>query len=413
MKVKNFSFCLILVVYFSALIPFVSDAQEQPDIYLTLKNANIIDVEKGRVRNDMIVVIKNDRIISVSKRAKIKGEVLDLQHHYLMPGLVDSHAHVTNISGSPIERSYQYLEYLLRHGITSIRDAAGNGEILQKVQADVNHDIKPGADVYYAAFMAGDWYYNRDQNIRKEPYHPWEQLIKPGTNLDSAMKAAKSCGATGVKLYHSFDANFLKEVVSAAKRNDLLIWGHAMMYPARPLEVVRSGVQVISHASMLSALIRDPKLDSRRVPQSYKDSVGATINVAQLAKEMERRNVILDATLIVSEVKERWVFELVKRLHQKGVKISAGTDKITVLTNPYPHLIDELGYFVNECGFTAAEALKAGTLISAETIGQEKNIGSIKAGKKADLLVTDQNPLEDINRLKKLSMIIKHGKVVK
>ena len=413
MKMKNISVCLIVFVFLPALIPIVSHAQQRPDVYLTLTNANVIDVEKGKVRNDMTVVIKNDRITTVSKRAKIKGEVLDLQHHYLMPGLVDSHAHVTNISGSPIERSYQYLDYLLRHGVTSIRDAAGNGEILQKVQADVNHDIKVGADVYYAAFMAGDWYYNRDQHIRKEPYHPWEQLVMPGTNLDSAMKAAIACGATGVKLYHSFDGNFLKEVVSAAKRNGLLVWGHAMMYPARPLEVVRSGVQVISHASMLSALINDPKLDSRRVPQSYKDSVGATIDVTELAKEMKRRNVILDATLSVSEVKEHWIFNLVRKLHQKGVKISAGTDKITVLTNPYPHLIDELAYFVNECGFTPAEALKAGTLISAETIGQEKNIGSIKAGKKADLLVTDQNPLEEINRLKKLSVIIKHGKVVK
>ncbi|WP_316798474.1 amidohydrolase family protein [Pedobacter frigidisoli] len=412
MKIVNIVVYLILTVILSIYNPSVNMAQEKQDVYLTLKHANIIDIEKGRVISDMTVLIKNDRIASVYKGNRTKGEVIDIQYKYLVPGLVDSHAHVTNISGSPIERSYKVLDYLLKHGITTIRDAAGNGAIMQKVQADVNHDIKTGADIYYAAFMAGDWYYNRDQHIRKEPYHPWEQLIVPGTNLDSAMKAAKECGATGVKLYHSFDGTFLKEVAAAAKRNGLLVWGHAMMYPGRPLEVVRAGVQVISHASMLSALINDPKMNYRKVPQAYKDSVGSRIDVSELAGEMKRRNVILDATLTVSEVKEQWIFELVKKLHQMGVKISAGTDKITVLTNPDPFLIEELNYFVNDCDFTPAEALKAATLISAETIGQDKNIGSIKVGKKADLLVTEQNPLEDINGLKKLSMIIKHGKVI-
>jgi imidazolonepropionase-like amidohydrolase len=75
-------------------------------------------------------------------------------------------------------------------------------------------------------------------------------------------------------------------------------------------------------------------------------------------------------------------------------------------------LINELGYFVDECGFTPAEALAAGTIISAETIGQEKNIGSIKVGKQADLLVLSENPLLDINGLKEQLMIIKHGKFV-
>ncbi|KQM76236.1 hypothetical protein ASE74_19475 [Pedobacter sp. Leaf216] len=392
-----------------------ASAQSNPiAVYLTLKNVNVVDVEKGRVDTGMTVIIKNDRIESIfpAKRNHLKGKVIDLGHKFLVPGLIDSHAHLTNVSGSPVERAYAYSNYLLKHGITTIRDPAANGAVLKEVQLQVNSDLRVGADVYYAAFMAGDWYYNRGIGLRKEPYHPWEQLVMPGTNLDSAMKVAKSFGATGVKLYHSFDAVFLKKVVFAAKRNKLLVWGHAMLYPAKPLEVVRSGVEVISHASMLAYLIDDPKLGYRKVPQAYKDSVGAAIDVHELAKAMKKGNVILDATLSVSEVKEQWIFDLVKKLHLLGVKISAGTDKITVLENPYPHLIDELNYFVNDCDFTPAEALAAATMISAETIGQQKNIGSIKKGKKADLLVLTENPLKNINALKKQEMIIKHGKII-
>ncbi|QIL41080.1 amidohydrolase family protein [Pedobacter sp. HDW13] len=395
-------------------LPAVFAQQKQEAVYLTLKNVNIVDVEKGKLDTGMTILIKNDRITAIfpAKKNKTRGKVIDLQHRFIIPGLVDSHVHVSSIGGSPIERSYQYLDYLLRHGITAIRDPAANGVILQKVQQDVNLGIKPGPAIYYAAFMAGDWYYNRDMNIRKEPYHPWEQCLKPGVNLDSAMKVAKNFGATGVKLYHSFDAAFLKEIVVAAKRNHLLVWGHAMMYPARPLEVVKAGVEVISHASMLSALINDPKMNYRKVPQAYKDSVGANIDVSELAAEMKKGNVILDATLSVSEIKEQWIFDIVKKLHRLGVKISAGTDKITVLSNPYPHLLDELNYFVSDCGFSPADALAAATIIAAETIGQEQNIGSIKVGKKADFVVIKDNPLNDINKLKDQYMVIKHGKVV-
>ncbi|KRT17816.1 hypothetical protein ASU31_00520 [Pedobacter ginsenosidimutans] len=384
------------------------------DDYLTLKNANLIDVENGKLLAGMTIIIKNDRIESIkpTKKSKSKGNVIDIENNYLVPGLIDSHLHVTNTNGSPIERAYEYLNYLLRHGITTVRDAAGNGAILEVVQQNVNSDKIPGADIYYAAFMAGDWYYNRGQNLRKEPYKPWEQCLKPDVNLDSAMIEAKSCGATGIKLYHSFDSIFLKQVVSVAKKHRLRVWGHAMMYPARPLEVVRAGVEVISHASMLAALIDDPKMNYSKVPQSYKDSVGSTIDVSKLAIEMKRRNVILDATLSVSEVKENWIFDLVKKLHKFGVKISAGTDKITLITNPYPHIIEELNYFVNQCGFTPAEALAAGTIISAETIGQQKNIGSISVGKKADILMLKANPLKDINGLKECLMVVKHGKVI-
>ncbi|MNQ76136.1 hypothetical protein D3C85_909590 [compost metagenome] len=75
-------------------------------------------------------------------------------------------------------------------------------------------------------------------------------------------------------------------------------------------------------------------------------------------------------------------------------------------------MLDELNYFVNDCGFSPADALAAATIIAAETIGQEQNIGSIKVGKKADFVVIKDNPLNDINRLKDQYMVIKHGKVV-
>lgn len=401
---------LTLIMLLQGLVGYSQKTESA--LYLTLTHANVIDVENGKVHPDMTLIIKDDRIESLyaAKRGKVKGQVIDLQHKYVLPGLIDSHVHITNMTGTQAKTGYQYLEYLLMHGITSVRDPAGNGKILRSIQQDVNVDKRKGSDIYFAAFMAGDWYYNRNINLRTEPYMPWEQRLVPGMNLDSAMRQAKSSGATGVKLYHSFDVVFLKKVAAAAKRNKLLVWGHSMLFPAQPVEVAQSGMQVMSHSSMLEYLINDPKLASRKTSQSYKDSVISNIDVTTLAKAMKQNNVILDATLCVSPTKG--AFAMVRKLHQKGVKISTGTDEITVLKNPYPHLFKEINYLVNECGFTASEALNAATMIAAETIGQEKNIGSIKSGKKADLLILNGNPLIDINQLKNLNGVIKHGQVI-
>lgn len=114
------------------------------------------------------------------------------------------------------------------------------------------------------------------------------------------MKEARGCGATGVKLYHSFDAPFLKKVVTAAKKNNLKVWGHAMMYPAKPAEVIAAGVEVVSHAYMLESLVDDPRLSDRKLSKSSKDSIRCAIDVSKLAKSMYRKNVILDATLCLS-----------------------------------------------------------------------------------------------------------------
>ncbi|WP_316795046.1 hypothetical protein [Pedobacter agri] len=213
--------------------------------------------------------------------------------------------------------------------------------------------------------MAGDWYYNRGQHIRKEPYSPWKQLLVPDDNLDKATSVAKACGATGVKLYHSFDKDFLADVTAAAKRHHLKLWGHTMLYPAKPVEVVTSGMEVLSHVSMLETMRTDSLFYLRSTSMACKDSIIAGINIIPFCKAMKKHQRILDAALCVSEFKDPWVFALLKRVHEQGVKVSTGTDQIVDLNRSYPRLIDESCYFVNKCGFTPAEALYSATQISA------------------------------------------------
>jgi len=383
---------------------------------LTLRNIQIVDVNKGVTMSGKEIVIKEGVIFKIRRQRRNlpDGILMDLKGAFIMPGLIDGHVHVTSPINNNIETTYKHLNYLVMHGVTSVRDAGGDGAALKLAKDEIRKGKRVGPDIYFSAFLAGDWYYNRDAGIRKEPYFPWEQRLVPGDNLDEAMLKAKSCGATGVKLYHSFDAPFLKDIVKAAKNHNLMVWGHSMLYPAKPIEVVQSGVQVLSHVSMLEVMRKtdDGTFYKRNRPAGYRDSVMANLNVTNFARVMKANHAILDATICVSVKSDPWVLPLLKRLHQQGVEISAGTDQIVDLMRTYPYLVDELSYFVMDCGFSNAEALRSATIIAAKVIGQQNNIGLIGKGRRADLIMMKENPLKNISALKDLGMVIKSGKIL-
>jgi len=410
---KYILFAVILLIKVQ-LLANTKAPSSNTDTVLILKNANVLNAEGTKFLKGKDITIRGGKIVKIGRSSKLiaGAKTMDLAGKYIVPGLIDAHVHVTAKYKNNLENTFKDLNYYLRHGITSVRDAAGDGEALLKAQTAIRKGERSGADVFFASFMAGDWYYNRGQNIRKEPYTPWEQRLIPGDDLDKAMAEAKACGATGVKLYHSFDKVFLKEIVRAAKRNGLKVWGHVMMYPAKPIEVAAAGVEVLSHVSMLEVMRTDTLFNRRTTPMAYKDSVIANIDIIPFCKMMKKRGAILDATLCVSGERDPWVFPLLKRVHEQGVMIDAGTDQIVDLKREFPRLIDELGYFVEKCGFTTVEAIRAATITNAKVIGEEKNIGSIKVGKEADLLVLKENPLLDIKALTNIALVVKFGQIV-
>ncbi|MDT3405341.1 amidohydrolase family protein [Mucilaginibacter terrae] len=414
MKLNRSMYAKLLLLCLLYVCVGSSTGAADNDSTLTLQNVNLVDVVNGTVKPQMAIVIKNGKIAKIGNTQSVKplGKIMDMQNAYVIPGLIDVHAHVTAMFKPNEETTYKHLNYFLRHGITTVRDAAGNAPVLQKMHKEVNEGKIQAADVYYSAFMAGRWYYDRGVGARREPYTAWEQCVNPGDDLDKAMQAAKDCGATGLKLYHSFDKDFLVQIVKAAKKHGLKIWGHAMMYPAKPHEVAAAGVEVISHIYMVESYSTDTLIRLRKTPQRYKDSIKLAVNINEFCRAMKQNNAILDATICVSYPREKWVLPMLKRMHNKGVKVAAGTDQIVDLAAPYPRLMDELTYYADSCGFTNAEALRTATTNAAETIGMEKQIGTITVGKRADLVVLEANPLISLKNLRQQVLVIQLGRIV-
>ena len=405
-----------IIIFLSLMLN--GNAQEKAII---LKNVNVVDVVQGNIRKGQDIVIKKGIIQAIGKNIgeRVSGEARDLTGMYVMPGLIDAHVHIANDPKESRESRAKHLEYFLRHGITSIRDAAGDARVLQELKDGVQQGKYLGPDIYYAAFMAGPAYFegnDREKSMVEgwsEPYAPWMQCIRPDSDLDKAMEDVKAWGCTGVKIYGGFDREALLLLVRKAKEHGLQVWGHATLFPAKPRDVADAGVQVISHAYMLEWEGVSEEL-SGNIFENYEkfyDKIDhEKMSVEHFLQTVKSKGLIFDPTLFLCmENKMDWAARFVERANQIGVKICAGTDYINDLNRPFPFIFDELDLYVEKCGFYPMEAIFTVTKVAAEALGVSDKVGTVDVGKQADLLILSGNPFDDIKELRKIKVVIKRG----
>lgn len=397
------------------------------DVPLVISNVNVVDVIDGRVIPGQDILIVNGRIAQISQMAGygVKGEVVEGDGAYVIPGLIDAHMHIANGYEMTLEylpAIHPHLEYLVKHGITTMRDAGGDASILSALKRQVEAGEQLGPNIYYSAFMAGPEYMWHGMPADSTQLTPWNQCLAPGSDLNAAMTAAKECGATGIKAYSAMTKEFFAEVAAAAKRHGLKVWGHATLFPAKPTDVAEAGMEVPSHVYMLEwENVREPleeNIFANYSKESYRSVDHENIDVAQFCEAMKRHGAIFDPTLCVSLYPMGggepmpWIFKVLADVYKSGVKIAAGTDCINDLNREYPYLYTELDHYVNDCGFSPIDALRSATIIAAETVGAEQLVGSVEVGKKADLILLDGNPLEDFDNLKKRIAVVKSGRII-
>jgi imidazolonepropionase-like amidohydrolase len=140
---------------------------------------------------------------------------------------------------------------------------------------------------------------------------------------------------------------------------------------------------------------------------------------------MRRRGTILDATLhVYVEMADDHAAHpkgpapycspgLAERLtneaYRDGVQISAGTDGFSALADPWPALQDELVLLRDKAGMEPSDVVRAATLVGAMTIGHQGEMGTVEAGKLANLVFTAQNPLMDVRAFKSVVLTVKRG----
>ena len=243
---------IILVVLFLSLIPG-SYGQTT-----TLYNTKIVDVENGKIIPGMTVYVKDGMISKIAKaKKKIKKNQKDCTGTYLMPGLIDSHTHWSIYASTPKSLREMANSYIA-DGVTTVRDAGGDIRYAKCYEAKLDSGLIVGPTVYASSFWAGPTYYGgrmrEDTQGYKTENAPWSQEITDTISeehLEKIIIEAKEYGCTGLKLYNDISYEMLVKIVALCHKHGVKPWGHFAVFPATAMDVVKAGVETVSHTYLI------------------------------------------------------------------------------------------------------------------------------------------------------------------
>lgn len=429
---------LVLLLCVQATNP---QSATKPAETIALANVTVIDGEGGAPKRGMTLVISGERIVDMfsigSRKPPAGAQVIDLSNHYVIPGLIDSHYHfMLGLRSREAEEALRRFAFL--GGITTVRDMAGDAIALAELARLAADRNVQSPRVYFSALMAGPTHLLGDKRVDEisrglaRGEAPWAKAITPETDIAKAVSEAKATGATGIKIYTDLTPEIVARLTAEAHKQGLKVWSHAAIYPGKPSDAVRAGVDVISHSMLAIAEAMD------KVPQRYAgsyllldyNSYGVESKaISNLLQLMVERGTFLDPTLVVTARLERtepgkifrdparmaeWSYQFTMRAHIRRIPIVAGTDIFeSPSTRQFPNIHTEMEMLVDKAGMTPLEAITAATRNGALVLGISKSFGTIAIGKVADLVVLSADPSTDIRNTTRIVYVIKGGKLYK
>lgn len=405
------------------------------------RHANLIDGTGAALKPDMTIVTRGQLIEAVGRGidpAKYPGaRIIDLAGKFVLPGLIDSHQHLATPPNRV--RAEAQMRRDLFGGITAVREMADDTRAVNELNRAALVGEIAGPDIFTAALMAGPDFFKDPRTVAsaegvKPGSAPWQQAVSDGDDVVLAVARAKGTFATGLKFYDQLSPDLMKRLTAEGHRQGMKVWAHGFVPPAAPEAVIDAGVDVVSHTCYLAFQTdkNRPKKYSERHPVDFDSFAhGDNPEMTRLFQKMAQNHIILDATVdvykndtiekIQEAIKEgrkppHCTLELAGRLTRQAVKlgvvVDAGTDAVPDYTSQFPALYDEMQLLNSAAGMTPMQVIVAATATGARTFGQEQRMGTVEAGKFANLSVFASNPAKDLANLKTIVMTIKRGRVL-
>ena len=440
----------------------MQDAQAQ----WAIENVTVIDAAQG-VRENQTVIINGDQIVSVSDAdaAPDVTEVIDGSGKYLIPGLWDMHVHLTYDAAFTAAMPALFLQY----GITSVRDTGGLLENLLPVVAAMREDSALAPRVFFSGPLldGAAVVYDGDERPHIGTTNPSAEAARANVAM------LKAQGADFIKIYELVSPDVFEALVQAAAEHDLPIAAHVPLSmrasqvaphvqsmehlrnveldcaadadallaarrdllaghddgPGAPLRSQMHSLQRLPAigdydkarcsdvlASMTST-IQVPTLRlnafSIQPPFGKDDWLGALKHApADVAQDWQTATEAWRADPPSSDTTfAAWSLSLVGQMHEADVPLGAGTDTPIAYALPGYSLHSELEMLVR-AGLSPLEALRSATLRPAEFFGLEDEMGTVEAGKRADLVLLSANPLEDIEHTRQIEAVVSKGRLL-
>ncbi len=441
-----------------------AQAQKASDPPVFLSGGTLVDVIRGEVYPDVGVLAEGGKITQLffdfpynAARIPANAVKVDVKGKYIMPGMMDLHAHAEDVyKGVKVDLPH-YMKIFMAGGVTTIRAMGSAENNLVPLKYEIDTGVIPGPNIVIGSFPPIEQAPGFPRLVRTEMVN--NALEARAITRDHIFK-----GATWIKFYNYIDREIGAAVVDEAHKHGAKVFGHFTMLGAD--DAAKIGVDTLEHTVSLiqKSLAYEDQIAMTDIGY-YRYFVQWTkVNEKSLDetfKTMIAHKTALVPTLMIqyvgadpdylSKVSAEW-FDLyqkdlfaayqkdplrvpsvynfkaygpqwkasilaqakqVARFVKMGGRVATGSD-----LSPAPPLVpglsirQELELFVAG-GMTPLEALRTATIVPAEVLGWQDRLGSIEIGKQADIVVVNGNPLADIKAVGNIDSVMQAGRVYK
>jgi imidazolonepropionase-like amidohydrolase len=399
---------------------------------LALVGGTLIDGTGKDPLPDSIVLIEKGQIVAAGPRKQVKiprgATKIDARGKTILPGLWDMHSHFEQVEWGPI---------YLAAGATTVRDCGNEFEFITAVRDAIAQGRGLGPRLLLAGIVDGTG-----------PLALGVERVDTPEQAKMWTDKYHEANFQQMKIYSSVKLEELKVVADEAHRLGMTVTGH-VPEGLTAYQAIDAGQDQINHVEYIADIMLPPLPANASRLDRLKATGDIDLNSPEAQKAISflvQHGTVVDPTLAIFEfftantskppvsiepgvakvapelamilaetgppspaaplIDKAFQKEvaIVGALHRAGIPIVAGTDQ----TVPGYSLYREIELYV-EAGFTPMEAIQAATIVPARVMGLDKELGTVEAGKRADLIIVDANPLESIHNIRKVEFVITNG----